>query len=43
MIMIDHVLIHKSLMPSVDKIFIDRGHGLQTSNYWPVIVDFLLN
>lgn len=43
MTMIDHVLIHKNLMPSVDKVFIDHGHGSQTSDHWPVIVDLLLN
>ncbi len=43
MTMIDHVLIHKSLMPSVTRVFIDHGHGGQTTDHWPVVVDLELN
>jgi endonuclease/exonuclease/phosphatase family metal-dependent hydrolase len=43
MTMIDHVLIHKSLMPDVDRVFIDHGHGSQTSDHWPVVVDLTLD
>ncbi len=43
MTMIDHILLHKSLMPKVKRVFIDHGHGKQTSDHWPVVVDLDLN
>jgi endonuclease/exonuclease/phosphatase family metal-dependent hydrolase len=42
MTMIDHILIHKKLLPAVRRVFIDHGHGGQTSDHWPVIVDLEL-
>jgi endonuclease/exonuclease/phosphatase family metal-dependent hydrolase len=43
MTMIDHILIHKSLEPFVKRVFIDHGHGSQTSDHWPVVVDLEWN
>ena len=42
MTMIDHILIHKDLLPSVRRVFIDHGHGGQTTDHWPVVVDLEL-
>jgi endonuclease/exonuclease/phosphatase family metal-dependent hydrolase len=43
MTMIDHILIHKDLMPKVKKVFIDHGHGSQVSDHWAVVVDLVLD
>lgn len=37
--MLDHILLHKSLMPRVRRVFIDHSHGLATSDHFPVVVD----
>ena len=42
MTMIDHILIHSSLMPAVKRVFIDHGHGGSTTDHWPVVVDLEL-
>jgi endonuclease/exonuclease/phosphatase family metal-dependent hydrolase len=39
MTMIDHILLHQSLMPKVERVFIDHGHGGATTDHWPVVVD----
>ncbi len=43
MTMIDHVLLHKTLVEKVNRVFIDHGHGSQTSDHWPIIVDLVLD
>jgi exonuclease III len=40
--MLDHILLHKSLMPHVKRVFIDHSHGLDTSDHFPVVVDLEL-
>ncbi len=42
MTMSDHVLVHKDLWPHVTHVFIDHGHGGQTTDHWPVVVDVVL-
>lgn len=42
MTMIDHILVHRDLMPHVQRVFIDHGHGAATTDHWPVIVDIVL-
>lgn len=42
MTMIDHILLHESLMTSVKRVFIDHGHALGTSDHFPVVVDLVL-
>lgn len=37
--MIDHILLHKSLMPAVRRVFISHTTDLKTSDHWPVVVD----
>lgn len=39
MTLIDHALLHRSLAPLVRRVFIDHGHGSQTSDHWPIVVD----
>jgi len=40
--MLDHILLHKSLMPSVRRVFISHGSGLDVSDHYPVVVDLEL-
>ncbi|WP_442485273.1 endonuclease/exonuclease/phosphatase family protein [Aeoliella sp. SH292] len=40
--MIDHILLPKELMPYVDRAFIARCVGLETSDHYPVVVDLKL-
>lgn len=42
MTMIDHILLHEDLVPFIERVFIDHGHGSQTTDHWPVIVDLIL-
>ncbi|MHC4270022.1 MAG: hypothetical protein ACYSTS_16380 [Planctomycetota bacterium] len=42
MTMIDHILIHKDLEPNIERVFIDHGHGAQTSDHWPIVLDMVL-
>lgn len=37
--MIDHILLHESLMPHVQRAFISHTHDLRTSDHYPVVVD----
>lgn len=40
--MLDHILLHKSLMPSVRRVFISHSSGLDVSDHYPVVVDLEL-
>lgn len=40
--MIDHVLLDRSLMPHVKRVFIDHSTNLETSDHYPIVVDFEL-
>lgn len=40
--MIDHILLPQELMPYVDRAFIARCVGLETSDHYPVVVDLKL-
>jgi endonuclease/exonuclease/phosphatase family metal-dependent hydrolase len=40
--MLDHILLHESLMPHVRRVFISHAHDLRTSDHYPVIVDLEL-
>ncbi|MEM9185989.1 MAG: endonuclease/exonuclease/phosphatase family protein [Planctomycetota bacterium] len=40
--MIDHVLLPKQLEPCIERVFIFRGVGLETTDHFPVVVDLLL-
>jgi endonuclease/exonuclease/phosphatase family metal-dependent hydrolase len=40
--MIDHILLHQSLLPHVRRAFIAHAHDLRTSDHFPVIVDLEL-
>lgn len=40
--MIDHFLLHRSLLPHVKRVFIDHSHGLATSDHFPIVVDLEL-
>ena len=37
--MLDHILLHKSLMPGVKRVFINHAPSLETSDHFPVVVD----
>lgn len=41
--MLDHVLLHRDLMPLVQRVFIDHSHGARLSDHWPVVVDLEVN
>ncbi|MEM6328740.1 MAG: endonuclease/exonuclease/phosphatase family protein [Planctomycetota bacterium] len=40
--MIDHILLPQQLAPYIQRVFICRGVGLDTSDHYPVVVDLLL-
>ena len=40
--MIDHVLLDRTLMPHVKRVFIDHSTNLETSDHYPIVVDFEL-
>ncbi len=40
--MIDHVLLHKSLLPAVRRVFISHATDLTLSDHYPIIVDLEL-
>ena len=40
--MLDHILLPKELMPHVQRVWISHISDLQTSDHWPVVVDFML-
>jgi hypothetical protein len=42
MTMVDHILIHKDLEKKIKGVFIDHGHGSQTSDHWPVVLDLFV-
>jgi endonuclease/exonuclease/phosphatase family metal-dependent hydrolase len=37
--MLDHILLHESLMPSVRRVFISHASDMSVSDHWPVVVD----
>jgi exonuclease III len=37
--MLDHILLHQSLAPSVRRAFISHASDMSTSDHWPVVVD----
>jgi exonuclease III len=42
MTMIDHTLVHHSLWPYVKRVHISHINGLETSDHYPIVVDFVL-
>jgi len=40
--MLDHILLHQSLLPGVKRVFIDHSQCLETSDHFPVVVDLEL-
>jgi endonuclease/exonuclease/phosphatase family metal-dependent hydrolase len=40
--MIDHVLVHRDLAPSISRAFISHATDLEVSDHYPVVVDFSL-
>lgn len=39
--MLDHILLHKSLTPSVRRVFISHASDMSVSDHWPVVVDLV--
>ena len=37
--MIDHILLDRSLMPAVSKVFISHATDLSVSDHFPIVVD----
>ena len=41
--MIDHVLVHRELVPTISRVFICHAFDLDVSDHFPVVVDFNLD
>ena len=41
--MIDHVLVHRELVPMISRVFICHAFDLDVSDHFPVVVDFSLD